>query len=137
MFEIHTSLGCVATEINEPAICHKHYKRLQEMTKRKYSNPQSEEDCDALMVSDNEMGIAEMMMGKTLEAWTLFEKAQNQASRFRDSSETAKSIYFLASANLGLAQWINGDNEKASYTLMQAWKYHEDLISDGKDTGFA
>ena len=136
MFEIHTSLGCVATEINEPATCHKHYKRLLHMTEKKYPKPQSEEEYDALMVANNEMGIAEMMIGKTHEAWTLFETARDQACRFRDLSAIAKSIYLLASANLGLAQWTEGDHEKASETLLHAWEYHKELADAGEDTGF-
>ena len=137
MFEIHTSLGCVATEVNDPETCYEHYKSLLEMTEEKYPDPQSEADYDALMVANNEMGIAEMMIGRTPKARKLFETALDQGSRFRDSSETAKSIYLLASANLGLAQWTDGQYEEASNTLLQAWNYHEELTQAGEDTGFA
>jgi tetratricopeptide (TPR) repeat protein len=89
------------------------------------------------MVANNEMGIAEMMMGQTYKAKELFEIALDQASRFRDASETAKSIYLLASANLGLAQWTDGQYEEASHTLLQAWNYHEELTRAGENTSFA
>jgi len=136
MFEIHTSLGCVATEVNDPHTCYIHYKHLQEMTEKRYPDPQGEEEYDALMVANNEMGIAEMMVGNTSAARVLFETALDQASRFRDSSDTAKSIYLLASANLGLAQWTVEAYEEASHTLEQAWEYHDELTLIGEDTGF-
>ena len=137
MREIHTSLGCVATEINDPDTCYKHNKLLRELTREKYPNPKTHEDLEALMVSDNEMGVAEMMVGNTDEASDLFKKALRQAQHLRDDSETARSIYLLASANLGLAQWFKGKYEKASSTLQQAWEYHEGLTDAPEDTAFA
>ncbi|KAI4935511.1 uncharacterized protein J4E92_002802 [Alternaria infectoria] len=137
MREIHTSLGCVATEINDPDTCYERNKILREMTRAEYPNPKTQTDFEALMVSDNEMGVAEMMMGNTDEASNLFKTALREAHRLRDDSETAKSIYLLASANLGLAQWFKGKYEKASSTLQQAWQYHEKLTDAHEDTGFA
>lgn len=137
MREIHTNLGCVATEINDPDTCYEHNKLLRELTREKYPNPKTQEDLEALMVSDNEMGVAEMMVGNTDEASDLFKTALRQARRLRDDSETARSIYLLASANLGLAQWFERDYGQASSTLQQAWEYHKELTDAPEDTAFA
>jgi tetratricopeptide (TPR) repeat protein len=137
MLEIHTSLGCIATEINDAGTCFKHYTKLLEMTKEKYANPKEDAEFDALMVANNEMGIAHMMMDHVRESSPLFERAQKMAITQLHSSETAVSIYFLSSANLGLALWLDGQYPIALKTLTEAWKYHESLVEKGQDTGFA
>ncbi|KAJ4299617.1 hypothetical protein N0V90_004863 [Kalmusia sp. IMI 367209] len=133
MLEIHTSLGCIATEINDPITCFEHYKRLLEMTEEKHQQPKSQEDFDALMVAKNEMGIAHMMISHIHEAWELFDDAREIARARLERSETARSIFFLSSANLGLAQWLEPQLDKAFSTLIEAWR----MLNNDDRAGFA
>jgi tetratricopeptide (TPR) repeat protein len=137
LLEIHTSLGCIATEINDPKTCFQHYAQLLKKTQKMYASPQTTEEFDALMVAHNEMGIAHMMVGHIDDSYDLFEEARRMAHIQLRTSETAQSIYLLSSANLGLAQWLDGQLEAAMDTLSQAWDYHLTLVDAGETSSFA
>ncbi|KAH7092428.1 hypothetical protein FB567DRAFT_588706 [Paraphoma chrysanthemicola] len=137
LLEIHTCLGCIATEINDPKTCFEHYTMLLEMTTKKHTHPQTTEDFDALMVAHNEMGIAHLMMGHIQDSYELFDEARRMAHIHRHTSETAKSIFLLSCANLGLAQWLDDQLDAALDTLTQAWEYHKTLVEAGEVSSFA
>ncbi|KAF2737092.1 hypothetical protein EJ04DRAFT_561953 [Polyplosphaeria fusca] len=118
LLEIHTSLGCIATEINDPNTCFKHYELLLKMTKEKFVQPKKTEEFDALMVANNEMGIAHMMVGHVYDAYELFEDARHMAQIH--SMDRYGSQY-----------------EAAMDTLTQAWGHHFTLLTAGGVPSFA
>jgi tetratricopeptide (TPR) repeat protein len=117
--------GCVATETNDGPSCVRYYEKLLQKRQELTPKPTSITENEDLAIAYNEMGIGRMMMGNYEDAIDLLEVAKKYSDVRRVHTETTTSVYLLASANLGLAHWIEGHWDDALNILMKAHNVYQ------------
>ncbi|KAK4569338.1 hypothetical protein LTR86_003100 [Recurvomyces mirabilis] len=126
--------GCVATETNRGAACLRYNKLFFESTIKSCEEPKDTADFDRLAIVHNELAIAYFIHGDLEQASGLFEIARDYAEKPARVSDTADSMFTLASTNLGLVRWVDGEYEDALNILMRAFHVYEQRpIQGGKD----
>ncbi|KAK5128552.1 hypothetical protein LTR85_003223 [Meristemomyces frigidus] len=134
--ELWKCQGCIATETNDGTACVDHYTKLLAKTQELIPEPKGVEEFNDLGLAYNEMGIAHMMIGDIDSGFDLFEVARSYSERYRKVSDTATSIFLLASANLGLAHWLRDRWEDSLAILLQAFQVHETESTLGEKDSF-
>ncbi|RYN79041.1 hypothetical protein AA0117_g4103 [Alternaria alternata] len=121
LLEIAHNRGCIALEINEPSDALQYLTMFnQEMVKE--SLKKNPEDM-RLAISWNELGNAHMLNRDWKKGEECFLKSIEEMRKYHKFGETMIS---LPLANLGLAYWLQGNNELASSTLKKGLKDRED-----------
>ncbi|KAI4691306.1 uncharacterized protein J4E84_003597 [Alternaria hordeiaustralica] len=118
--EIAHNRGCIALEINEPTDALQYHTMFnEEMVKESLK---SDTEDMRLAISWNELGNAHMLNRDWKRGEECFLKSIEEMRKYRKFSETMIS---LPLANLGLAYWLQGNNELASRTLKKGLRDRE------------
>lgn len=111
-------------------------KKVFDSVKGRIPEPRTVEDFDELAIAHNETGVGLMLKGNIDKARKLLEKGKRYSERHRKESDTATSVYMLASANLGLAHWLKGNYEDSLNILMQAFQVYGNTVDRSEKKSF-
>lgn len=128
--------GCVATETNDGDAVVSYYSKLLARSRKITPNPTSIKEINDLAISTNEMGIGHMMKDQIADGQALFEETRDRLREHRTSSETTAATYMFASANLGLAHWLNKRWDDALSVLETCLQEYEAMLRDGEPQAF-
>ena len=119
--EINHNLGCIATEINEPADALKHNKIFKEMVYRELGDC-APEDEPRVAISWNELGIAYMLNEDWKKGEECFRTSMELMRKVDSSDPTQLSLPVV---NIGLSYWLQGRTTEAANILEDGLRHRE------------
>lgn len=113
--ELHHNLGCICTEVNDPAGALTHFSAFNEMMAAEINEVKARQD-KRLSISWNELGNAHMLNQHWREAEECFNASLKTMQAVEGVQKTDMSFPLV---NLGLAYWFTARNEQAVSTLSE------------------